>query len=145
MSNNNPKKYLNDLANITLSETDKDGITNNSMNIDQIDSDMHNSININKNKKEKYSKKNYLNDSSNSEGFNQPKNGLSYEVIKKYEKKLNELNDQYEQVSKELKKTKRGKSEAEQELRDAIYEKEKLERKHETELNRLKEKKFVLG
>ena len=144
MSNNNPKKYLNDLANITLSETDKDGITNNSMNIDQIDSDMHNSININKNKKEKYSQKNYLNDSSNSEGFNQPKNGLSYEVIKKYEKKLNELNDQYEQVSKELKKAKRGKSEAEQELRDAIYEKEKLERKHETELNRLKEKNSYL-
>ena len=146
MSINNQKKHLEDLANITLSETDKDGITNNSVNSEQIDLDMHNSIKINNKQKEKknYPKKNYLNDSLNSESYKQPKNDLSYEIIKKYEKKLNELNDENEKILNELKKAKRGKSEAEQELQEAIYEKEKLERKHEMELNRLKEKNTYL-
>ena len=103
MSNNNRKKHLEDLAHISLSETDKDGITNNSVNSEQIDLDMHNSIKINNKQKEKknYPKKNYLNDSLNSESYKQPKNDLSYEIIKKYEKKLNELNDENEKILNE--------------------------------------------
>ena len=145
MSNNNPKKYLQDLADISLSETDKDGIAS-SVHLEQTDSDIQNSININRKPKEKknYSKKNYLYDSQNSENFNQPKSGLNYELIKKYEKQVNDLNDKYEQIRNELKRAKRDKSEAEQELKDAIYEKEKFERKHETELNRLREKNTYL-
>ena len=145
MSNNNPKKYLQDLADISISETDKDGIAS-SVHLEQTDSDIQNSININRKPKEKknYSKKNYLYDSQNSENFNQPKSGLNYELIKKYEKQVNDLNDKYEQIRNELKRAKRDKSEAEQELKDAIYENEKLERKHETELNRLREKNTYL-
>ena len=145
MSNNNPKKYLQDLADISISETDKDGIAS-SVHLEQTDSDIQNSININRKPKEKknYSKKNYLYDSQNSENFNQPKSGLNYELIKKYEKQVNDLNDKYEQIRNELKRAKRDKSEAEQELKDVIYENEKLERKHETELNRLREKNTYL-
>ena len=145
MSNNNPKKYLQDLADISLSETDKDGIAS-SVHLEQTDSDIQNSININRKPKEKknYSKKNYLYDSQNSENFNQPKSGLNHELIKKYEKQVNDLNDKYEQIRNELKRAKRDKSEAEQELKEGIYENEKLERKHETELNRLREKNTYL-
>ena len=145
MSNNNPKKYLQDLADISISETDKDGIAS-SVHLEQTDSDIQNSININRKPKEKknYSKKNYLYDSQNSENFNQPKSGLNYELIKKYEKQVNDLNDKYEQIRNELKRAKRDKSEAEQELKEGIYENEKLERKHETELNRLREKNTYL-
>ena len=145
MSIKNPKKYLQDLADISISETDKDGIAS-SVHLEQTDSDIQNSININRKPKEKknYSKKNYLYDSQNSENFNQPKSGLNYELIKKYEKQVNDLNDKYEQIRNELKRAKRDKSEAEQELKDVIYENEKLERKHETELNRLREKNTYL-
>ena len=52
MSNNNPKKYLQDLADISISETDKDGIAS-SVHLEQTDSDIQNSININRKPKEK--------------------------------------------------------------------------------------------
>jgi len=139
MSFNNKNKDLNDLAKITVSESEKDEILN-SLNSEQINNELHNSSNIkfNSNKKPK-AKKNYLDDSLNFENLKKPKKGINYELIRKYEKEVEELNENNDKINDELKKVKREKYEKEQELNDAIYEKEKLERKHESEIKRLQE------
>ena len=139
MSFNNKNKDLNDLAKITVSESEKDEILN-SLNSEQINNELHNSSNIkfNSNKKPK-AKKNYLDDSLNFENLRKPKKGINYELIRKYEKEVEELNENNDKINDELKKVKREKYEKEQELNDAIYEKEKLERKHESEIKRLQE------
>ena len=139
MSFNNKNKDLNDLAKITVSESEKDEILN-SLNSEQINNELHNSSNIkfNSNKKPK-AKKNYLDDSLNFENLKKQKKGINYELIRKYEKEVEELNENNDKINDELKKVKREKYEKEQELNDAIYEKEKLERKHESEIKRLQE------
>ena len=139
MSFNNKNKDLNDLAKITVSESEKDEILN-SLNSEQINNELHNSSNIkfNSNKKPK-AKKNYLDDNLNFENLKKPKKGINYELIRKYEKEVEELNENNDKINDELKKVKREKYEKEQELNDAIYEKEKLERKHESEIKRLQE------
>ena len=142
MSFNNNKKKIYDQVKISLSEMDK----NEKISSNDDESEVQNSININndynkktKNKK-KFLNKNYLNESLNSENFNQPKNGLNHELIKKYEAKMDELNNQINEAKKEIKKMKKDKIEKEQELQEAIEDKEKLERKHQIELKRYKEK-----
>ena len=85
-------------------------------------------------------KKNFLNESNNSENFNQPNKGINHELIKKYQAKMDELNDQINEVKREVKKVKKDKIEKEQELQEALEDKEKLERKHQIELKRYKEK-----
>ena len=139
MSFNNKNKDLSDLAKITVSESEKDEILN-SLNSEQINNELQNSSNIkfNSNKKPK-AKKNYLDDSLNFENLKKPKKGINYELIRKYEKEVEELNENNNKINDELKKVKREKYEKEQELNDAIYEKEKLERKHESEIKRLQE------
>mgnify|MGYP002626308373 CR=1 FL=1 len=139
MSFNNKNKDLNDLAKITVSESEKDEILN-SLNSEQINNELHNFSNIkfNSNKKPK-AKKNYLDDNLNFENLKKPKKGINYELIRKYEKEVEELNENNDKINDELKKVKREKYEKEQELNDAIYEKEKLERKHESEIKRLQE------
>ena len=139
MSFNNKNKNLNDLAKITVSESEKDEILN-SINSEQINNEIQNSLNIkiNSNKKPK-AMKNYLDDSLNFENIKKPKKGINYELIRKYEKEVEELNENNDKINNELKNVKREKYEKEQELNDAIYEKEKLERKYESEIKRLKE------
>ena len=139
MSFNNKNKDLNELAKITVSESEKDEILN-SINSDQINNEIQNTSNIkiNSNKKPK-AKKNYLDDSLNFENIKKPKKGINYELIRKYEKEVEELNENNDKINNELKNVKREKYEKEQELNDAIYEKEKLERKYESEIKRLKE------
>ena len=143
MSINNYKKELINKANNSVSEIDKEEI----INISNSDaSEVQNSINLNNdfNKKAKQknylSKKNYMNESSNSENFNEPKKGLNYELIKKYEGKVEELKNEIYEVKKELKVVKRDKLDIEQELQEAKEEKEKLERRQDIELRRYKDK-----
>ena len=143
MSINNNQKELLNVVKIPMSETEKDELVNNS-NSDV--SDVQSSINLNDDlnkkikRKKNFSKKNYQDESSNSENFIEPKKGINYELIKKYEKKVEELKNEIYEVKKELKVVKRDKLEIEQELQEAKEEKEKLERKQEIELRRYKDK-----
>ena len=141
--NNDNKKKLDDLGIISLSETNKDEIIDNS-NID--DSEIQNSININNdfNKKIKDKKnlvkKKYLDESLNKDNYNQQKKGLNHELIKKYRETVDELNNEINKVKNELKRMRKDKVEIEQELVEVKEDKEKLERRHISELKRYKEK-----
>ena len=129
MSINNNQKELLNVVKIPMSETEKDELVNNS-NSDV--SDVQSSINLNDDlnkkikRKKNFSKKYYQDESSNSENFIEPKKGINYELIKKYEKKVEELKNEIYEVKKELKTVKRDKLEIEQELQESKEEKEKL-------------------
>ena len=140
MSNNNQKKDLFDIVKIEVSETDKDEVIN---NIFSDQSELQYSINdFNKKQKGKKTieKKNYLEESSNFENYNQQKKGINYELIKKYEAQVNNLNNKINDFKKELKSVKIEKLEKEEELHDVLGEKSRIERKYELELKRFKEK-----
>ena len=138
MSINNKKQELFDEVKINLSQTDKNEIIN-SFYSDQ--SDLQNSINIKAKFNKPKERKNYIKDESyDSENYIEKKKGINYELVKKYESKIDELNNKINEIKKELKQVKKDNLEKEEELQDTINEKNKLERRNELELKRFKEK-----
>ena len=139
MSNNDAKEKLKKEALYEVSESEKDEriIINSSEN------DNSNIIK-NKTKKEKkyIPKKNYLNESLNSENYFSSSNQKRYnqEGIKKYQKKIEELNNEIDGLKKELKLEKRDRYDKEEELTNLKYLKNKEEKKYEIELKEVKEK-----
>ena len=141
MSINNKKNELLKMALTKISDTEKEENLNKT-NTDRENSEyenLNNILNIKLKEKNNISKKNYLDESTNSENLLPPKKGINRDIIKNYENKCESLRSKIDALKKELKLVKRDKLEIEEELSNVKYEKIKAERKFDLELNNIKE------
>ena len=151
-SDNSTKNNLLSNAIIQLSQTEDEEIDISS-NPDYIDSDKGKSQKVNKHliykkgdNKKIITKKNYADTSNSDISFiNQPsKNVSNRALIKKYESKVEVLNNQIDDLKRKLYDEKRSKLELQEELNYVKFEKEKLSKKTNILIDETNEKNISL-